>query len=109
MISRVRRIARARGLVMVDEMAGQSARVHSLRELRAAGILGVPLLLLSPLFPTRSHPGRRPLARMRAAAIVRHARVPVLALGGMTDRRFRRIRKLGFAGWAGIDAWKTRT
>ncbi len=25
--------------------------------------------------------------------------------GGMNRRRFARLRGLGFAGWAGIDAW----
>jgi thiamine-phosphate pyrophosphorylase len=29
----------------------------------------------------------------------------VIALGGMDEHRFRRVQKLGFAGWAGIDAW----
>jgi hypothetical protein len=27
-------------------------------------------------------------------------------LGGMDERRFERVRPLGFVGWAGITAWK---
>jgi thiamine-phosphate pyrophosphorylase len=42
---------------------------------------------------------------MRAAALLRLAKSPVIALGGMGERRFRRIQRLGFSGWAGIDAW----
>jgi len=42
---------------------------------------------------------------MRAAALIRLAPVPVIALGGMNEAGFRRIERLGFQGWAGIDAW----
>lgn len=79
--------------------------VHDVRQLRRATCLGASLIFLSPMFWTRSHPGREPLARMRAAALVRLAPMPVIALGGMNPRRFAALRDLGFAGWAGIDAW----
>jgi hypothetical protein len=42
---------------------------------------------------------------MRAAALVRLCRAKVIALGGMTEKRFCRIERLGFQGWAGISAW----
>jgi thiamine-phosphate pyrophosphorylase len=57
------------------------------------------------MFGTRSHPGWKPLRPMKVAAMIRLANTPVLALGGMNERRFRRIERLGFQGWAGIDAW----
>ena len=104
LLRRVRRLARARGVKVLDE--GRAiARVHDPREIRQAKLAGSQILLLSPLFPTRSHPDWRPLPRMRAAALVRLAKVPVIALGGLDERRFSRVQKLGFAGWAGIDAW----
>ena len=81
-----------------------SAAVHSLRELRRIAPRTPKLILVSPLFTTRSHPGDRPLSAMRAAAIVRSAKVPAIALGGMDARRFRQVRRLGFYGWAAIDA-----
>lgn len=105
LLRRLRRIAAARGLVLVDEASGQAARVHDAGEIRQARLAGTRLLLLSPLFATRSHPDRQPLPRMRAATLARLASGPVLALGGMNARRFERIRSLGFDGWAGIDAW----
>jgi thiamine-phosphate pyrophosphorylase len=43
---------------------------------------------------------------MAASALIRGLKVPVIALGGMTERRFRKVR--GFYGWAAIDAWITR-
>jgi thiamine-phosphate pyrophosphorylase len=104
-IAKLRRLAATRDLLLVDEAAGQGARVHDMKEIRQAGIAGIPILFLSPMFPTRSHPGRKPLKRMRAAALLRLAKSPVFALGGMDERRFRRIQRLGFSGWAGIDAW----
>ncbi len=105
LLARLRRVARGRGLVLADAAAGEAIRVHGLRELRSAGLSRAPLLLLSPMCPTRSHPGRPPMPRMRAAALLRLARSPVVALGGMNERRFGRIERLGFQGWAGIDAW----
>lgn len=105
LMSRIRRIAAQRGLTVADEAAGEAARVHNLRELRDAGLARVPLLFLSPIFATRSHPDWRPHSRMRAAALTRLAGVPVIALGGMDEERFRRIERLGFHGWAGIESW----
>ena len=105
LVARIRKVARRRKLTVADEAAGEAARVHDLRELRRAAAARVPMLFLSPVFPTRSHPEWRPLPRMCAAAMARLARVPVIAVGGMDSTKFRRIRRLGFHGWAGIDAW----
>lgn len=103
--AKLRAIARRRGLVVADELAGEAARVHNVTEVRQAALAGVPLLFLSPICQTRSHPDWKPLPRMRAAALLRLAKVPVVALGGMDASRFRRVERLGFSGWAAIDAW----
>jgi thiamine-phosphate pyrophosphorylase len=66
---------------------------------------GAAILFVSPVFPTRSHPGAPPLGPMRAARIGRGLGLMVIGLGGMTARRWGRVRRLGFDGWAGIDAW----
>ena len=105
LIRAVRRLARTRGLVLMDEADGQVARVHNAAEIRHAQMRRVRILLLSPIHRTRSHPDWAPLPRMRAATLLRLARVPVVALGGMDQRRFARVQALGFHGWAGIDAW----
>ena len=107
LLTRLRRIAQARQLMVVDEANGEAARVHSVRELRRALLAHTPLILLSPLFPTRTHPGWRPIPRMRAAALARLGRRRLLALGGMDARRFRQVQPLGFRGWAAIDAFRT--
>ncbi len=81
-----------------------SAPVHSVTERIAAERAGVQLLFVSPVFATRSHPGARPLRRVRFGMLVRGARVPVIALGGMTGRKAESLRHFGIYGWAGIDA-----
>lgn len=107
LVSRIRRIARDRTLVIADESAGEAARVHDLHELRRALQRRIPMILLSPMKPTRSHPDWQPIGRMRAAALARLARRRLFALGGMDEAEFRRIERLGFQGWAGIDAFRT--
>lgn len=113
------RIARARGHVVVlagdartarrwgaDGSYGPPARgselatVHSLRELGRAHRAGAGAALLSPVFPTRSHPGADTLGPLRFRLIARHARLPVIALGGM-DRE--QARRLLWPRWAAID------
>jgi thiamine-phosphate pyrophosphorylase len=71
-----------------------------LREIGRANRFGAHALLLSPVHPTRSHPGARPLGRIRSLLLARRATMPVIALGGMTARRFR---GLPLHGWAAID------
>ena len=81
------------------------ATAHDLREIGRANRCGAQAVLLSPVFPTRSHPGRKPLGRFKFLLLARRARMPVIALGGMTARRFRGLR---VQGWAAIDGLSSR-
>lgn len=127
LFARVRRVARRRGLLLVRAgdrtlrgeagVHGQGGRgngqkrglltwpAHDRRQALAGVRAGARLLFVSPVFATRSHPGARPAGPVRAAAIARGLPVTVIALGGMDARRFRRLRALGFDGYAAIDAW----
>jgi thiamine-phosphate pyrophosphorylase len=118
-------IARRRRLVVIragkTRMPGEDG-VHGAGRLHGSGIrtwpahtrsealagrrAGADVLLVSPVFATRSHPGKKPLGPLRAAAIMQGLDVPAVALGGMQARRYRRLAKLGFYGWAAIDAWR---
>ena len=82
-----------------------SRSAHSLDEARAGCDSGASLIFLSPLFPTRSHPNAEPLSREEASAIVAGCPVPIIALGGVNRARFEEVRRDGYYGWAGIDAW----
>ncbi|MBJ7444837.1 MAG: thiamine phosphate synthase, partial [Sphingobium sp.] len=77
--------------------------VHDAREMVAARRGGADMVLLSPLFPTRSHPGGASLGRVRFAALAQRAMMPVVALGGVTREHGRMLRAIGAVGWAAID------
>ncbi len=122
----LRRIARARGHVVVLADSALTARewgadgiygspralwprragllhlatAHDMAELGLAARLGADAALLSPVFPTRSHPGGRTLGAVRFRLLARQAALPVIALGGMDARR---ARSLGWKRWAAID------
>jgi len=104
--ARQMRRLRLRGLTIVEEQPQTAARVHDLGQLRRALLARTPLIFLSPIYPTASHPGWKPLPRMRAAALARLGKRKLFALGGMDERKFARVRRLGFQGWAGISAFR---
>ena len=76
------------------------ATAHSQRELHRAR--RAEAVLLSPVFPTRSHPGSKVLGPLRFRLIAHRSPVPVIALGGMNARSARRLK---WPRWAGIDAF----
>jgi thiamine-phosphate pyrophosphorylase len=77
-----------------------TAAAHSLSALRKTAWLDGAIL--SPVFPTASHPGRSSLTPVRAALIARAARLPVYALGGVTPTNAGRLS--GFSGIAAVGA-----
>lgn len=96
---------RAMGAAGGGKKAGLlSMPVHDARDAEAARRAGADILFISPVFPTRSHPGGRALGAIGFGLLARRADGPVIALGGMSAARFRRLRALGADGWAGIDA-----
>jgi len=109
-LEQVRRLCRRFGHAL--EIAGEGygppaprrrlATAHDLREIGRANRMGAGAILLSPVHPTATHPGGKTLGPVRFLLLARRARVPVIALGGMTARRFRSLR---VHGWAAIDAF----
>lgn len=104
---RLRQIATARGLTALMGQPRIAARVHDQHELTSALLRRPRLILVSPIYPTPSHPERRPLPRMRAATLASLASRAATALGGMDQQRYAKIAPLGFIGWAGISAFRT--
>lgn len=117
---RVRRITRARGLMLIAANPPLPGLIHGRvrgattwpAHNRLEAIAGMKaragLLLISPVYETRSHPGAKALGPARVVRIGHGLGLPIIALGGMDERRWRRHRTL-FAGWAGIDAFQRRT
>jgi len=83
----------------------RTAPAHNLGEIRAAERAGAVLIFLSPVYPTRSHPGAEPLGPARFGSLCRRTRLPVIALGGVSAARAKGLISRGAYGWAGIDAW----
>lgn len=121
LFARIAKVARRRGLLLLragaepmrGEMGTHGRRgrgpttwpVHSRREAIAAIRAGADALLVSPVFPTRSHPGAPVIGPVRFGLLIGGLDVPVIALGGMNPRNARRLRPMGIHGWAAIDAW----
>ncbi len=76
------------------------ATAHNCHELRQARAMRADAVMLSPVFPTRSHPGAATLGPVRWRLLALRAGVPVIALGGMNARNARRLR---CERWAAID------
>ncbi len=103
------------GLHLPEHMLGRryaenfgtiTAAVHSEAALQAAARAGANAVLISPVFPTASHPGAPALGVVRFAALARRARALGLvpyALGGIgAEDDVRRLSGTGVAGIAGI-------
>ena len=123
---RLARIARRRGHVVILADSGETARdwgadgiygparaldprragllriatAHSLEEIGTANRAGADAVLLSPVFPTRSHPGAPSLGPLRFRLLAARSASPVIALGGMTQRGADRLK---WPLWAAID------
>ncbi len=78
----------------------QLATAHDLREIGEAQRFGADAILLSPVFPTRSHSGASALGPTRFRLLARHSQVPVIALGGMDAGR---ALTMDWRRWAAID------
>lgn len=124
LFAQVAKVARRRGLILAragtipmrgeQGVHGRSLKqgrvlrswpAHNLREVIAGRRAGADVILVSPVFLTRSHADQRPLGVVRAARLARAAKGRAVALGGMNHQKFRRLRGTGFIGWAAIDGW----
>lgn len=82
-----------------------TAACHSRAALKRAADRGVDLALVSPVFPTGSHPRAPALGPHRFARLIEGADVPVAALGGVatqTAGAFRGLRVAAIAGISGL-------
>ena len=124
LFAQIARVARRRGLILVragttpmrgeQGVHGRSLKqgrglrtwpAHNLREVIAGRRAGADVILISPVFTTRSHADQRPLDVVRAARLAQAARGKAVALGGMNPSSFRRLSGTRFTGWAAIDGW----
>jgi 8-oxo-dGTP diphosphatase len=79
------------------------ASCHTAEELAHACAMGADFALLSPVMPTRSHPGVPPLGWEKFAELVAASTIPVYALGGMTAADIPLAWRYGGQGVAAIS------
>ena len=80
-----------------------TAAAHSERAALRAARAGADAVLLAPVFPTRSHPGKPALGPLRLRLIAARIGVPVFALGGINADNIGRLSGAKLAGVAAID------
>ncbi len=76
------------------------ATAHDEDEMVDADRGAADAIMLSPVFPTRSHPGAETLGIEEFHRLARASVAPVIALGGMTTER---AKELNWPRWAAID------
>jgi len=82
-----------------------TAAAHGPEALRHAVRIGADAALLSPVFPTASHPGAAALGPLRFAIMAGAVAIPVYALGGLTGASAQRLRAAEPVGFAGIGGF----
>jgi 8-oxo-dGTP diphosphatase len=75
---------------------------HNAEELEQAWQRGADFVTLSPVQQTASHPEQAAMGWQNFASLVRQAKLPVYALGGMTHQNITQAQQLGAQGVAGI-------
>ena len=80
--------------------------VHSLQSALDAERDGADFVLFGPVWPSESHAGTPPQGLDALAAVAHAVRIPVLAIGGVTDERIAECDAAGAAGYAAIGLFQ---
>ena len=92
-------VADARTL-LGERLVGRS--VHSAAGARAAEQEGADYIIFGPVWQSASHPGTKAAGLAALAQVVRSVKIPVLAIGGVTEERVAELLASGAAGYAAI-------
>ena len=76
--------------------------VHSVKSALYAERDGADFVIFGPVWPSESHAGTPPQGLDALAAVARAVRIPVLAVGGVTEDRAEECEAAGAAGYAAI-------
>jgi thiamine-phosphate diphosphorylase len=76
--------------------------VHSMTTALEAEQDGADFVIFGPVWPSESHAGTPAQGLDALAAVVRAVRIPVIAIGGVTEDRIARCEAAGAAGYAAI-------
>ena len=87
-----------------QRLVGRS--VHSLQTAIEAELDGADFVIFGPVWPSESHAGARPQGVEALAAVARALRIPVVAIGGVTEDRIAECDAAGAAGYAAIRLFR---
>ena len=87
-------------MLLGTRLIGRS--VHSSAGAQVAEGEGADYVIFGPVWPSASHPGTAPAGLAELARVVRSVRIPVLAIGGVTEERVAEVLASGAAGYAAI-------
>jgi thiamine-phosphate pyrophosphorylase len=90
-------VARA---LMGERLIGRS--VHSLESALRAENDGADYVVFGPVWASSSHPDSEPAGVAALSAVAHALRIPVLAIGGVTEERIAECQAAGAAGFAAI-------
>ena len=84
-----------------------TAAAHSTRAARHALAAGADAVVVSAIFRSNSPSAGPAIGPIRLALMVRAARGPVYALGGLNNKTARRLRDAGLVGLAAVEGFRT--
>ena len=87
-----------------DRLIGRS--VHSTEAARQAEHDGADFVIFGPIWPSVTHRDGDPVGIEALAAVVHAVRIPVLAIGGVTEEHVAEIHRAGAAGYAAITMFE---
>jgi thiamine-phosphate pyrophosphorylase len=96
-------VAAARAL-MGERLVGRS--VHSLESALRAESEGADYVIFGPVWASASHPASAPAGIEALAEVARTLRIPVIAIGGVTEGRIAECHAAGAAGYAAIGMFE---
>ena len=83
-----------------QKLIGRS--VHSLEAAKQAERDGADFVIFGPVWASESHPGSNPAGLEALAEVAHTLRIPVLAIGGVSEERIEDCKAAGAAGFAAI-------
>jgi thiamine-phosphate diphosphorylase len=91
-------------LLLGRRLIGRS--VHSLSAAQQAERDGADFIIFGPVWESASHPGAPAAGPVALELVARAVRIPVLAIGGVTEERIAEVRGAGAAGYAAIGMFR---
>jgi len=86
--------------LMGERLVGRS--VHSLESAFSAESQGADFVIFGPVWASATHPGSEPVGIDTLSKVARALKIPVLAIGGLTQERIAEVHAAGAAGYAAI-------